>query len=242
MIEPGKLQRFPTSDKRGDDAGWCKRFADGRGGVFGCNRTGASHTWQAECDRPMTRQQRAELARQIALATAERQRQQAAQWADNAKRIARLWSRCMPLLPGDPATLYLERRGFAGVWPVPACLRLHRALPCWDGDQRIGMLPALVAPLTAPDGRIVALHRTYLRTDGRPYLTGDGRKVKKLTPTPGRWPAPASGCTNRRTAWRASPKASKPRWRRGWRQACQRWPRTAPATWPRGSGRATCNG
>ena len=32
---PGKLIRFPTSDRRGDEAGWCKLFDDGTGGVFG---------------------------------------------------------------------------------------------------------------------------------------------------------------------------------------------------------------
>lgn len=185
VIEPGKLHRFPTSDKRGDDAGWCKLFADLRGGVFGCNRTSLSETWQAERDRPMTREQRAELARQIAEATAERERQQREQWADNAQRIARLWGQCVPLVPGDPVTLYLKRRGFAGVWPLPACLRLHRALPYWHEGVKLGEFPALVAPLVTLDGRVIALHRTYLYADGRPYLTREGRKVKKLTRTAG---------------------------------------------------------
>ena len=27
-IEPGRLLRFPTSDRRGDGAGWCRLFAD----------------------------------------------------------------------------------------------------------------------------------------------------------------------------------------------------------------------
>lgn len=35
-IQPGKFHRFPGIDKKsGDDAGWCKLFDDGRGGVFG---------------------------------------------------------------------------------------------------------------------------------------------------------------------------------------------------------------
>jgi putative DNA primase/helicase len=182
IIEPGRLQRFATSDKRADSAGWCKLFADLRGGVYGCNRAGMSETWQADRDLPMTRQQRAELARQVAQATAEREAQQRQQWAVNAERIARLWARCVPLVPGDPVTLYLKRRGFAGVWPLPTCLRLHRALPCWNGDERIGLYPAMVAPLVAPDGRVVALHRTYLASDGR---KAEVPTVKKLTATAG---------------------------------------------------------
>lgn len=182
VIEPGRLQRFATSDKRGDSAGWCKLFADLRGGVYGCNRAGMSETWRAERDQPMTRQQRAELARQLAQATAEREAQRRQQWAVNAERISRLWLQCVPLVPGDPVTLYLKRRGFGGVLLLPACLRLHRALPCWNGDVKIGVFPAMVAPLVSPGGRVVALHRTYLAADGR---KADVPTVKKLTATAG---------------------------------------------------------
>lgn len=183
VIEPGQLQRFATSAKRGDSAGWCKLFADLRGGVYGCNRAGVSESWQAERDRPMTRQQRAQLARQIAEATAERERAQRQQWAVNAERIARLWAQCVPLVPGDPVTLYLKRRGFAGVWPLSACLRLHRALPYWSNEgDKLGTFPVMVAPLVAPDGRVVALHRTYLTADGRKAAVPT---VKKLTATAG---------------------------------------------------------
>lgn len=180
-IEPGKLHRFATRDRRGDAAGWCKLFDDERAGVFGDWRSGESHTWTAE-RAPMTRQQRAELARQIEAATREREAAQRAQWAENAARISMLWSQCVPLVPGDPVTLYLRRRGFGGVWPLPECLRLHRSMPYWDGDRKLGDFPAMVAPLTAPDGRVVALHRTYLAKDGR---KADVPTVKKLTPTAG---------------------------------------------------------
>lgn len=182
VIEPGRLQRFATSDKRGDSAGWCKLFTDLRGGVYGCNRAGMSKTWQADRDQPMTRQQRAELARQLAQATAEREAQRRQQWAVNAERITRLWAQCVPLVPHDPVTLYLKRRGFAGVWPLPECLRLHRALPFWNGGVKIGVFPAMVAPMVSPGGRVVALHRTYLAADGR---KADLPSPKKLTATAG---------------------------------------------------------
>lgn len=167
VIEPGKFQRFATSDRRADDAGWCKAFDDLRGGVFGCYRQGVSETWCAADRATMTREQRAELTRQVLAATAEREAQQRQQWAESARRIAHVWAQCVPLVPGDPATLYLKHRGFGGVWPLPEVLRLHRALPYWQGAEKLGTFPALVAPIIAPDGRTVALHRTYLATDGR---------------------------------------------------------------------------
>lgn len=182
VIEPGRFQRFPTSDRPHDKAGWCKHFADLRGGVFGCYRAGVSETWSAIDRTAMTRQQRIDLARQVMAATAEREAQQRELWAKAAERIARLWAECRPLVPGDPATLYLRRRGFGGVWPLPECLRLHRGLAYWHEGERLGTYPAMVAPIVAPDGRVVALHRTYLSADGR---KADVPTVRKLTAAAG---------------------------------------------------------
>ncbi len=178
VIEPGRFHRFPTSDRRGDDAGWCKQFPDLRGGVFGCNRQGISEMWSADDGSAMTREQRANLARQVAAATREREAQQRRQWAENARRIAQLWTQCVPLVAGDPVTLYLKRRGMAGVWPLPGLLRLHRALSYWHGAEKLGTFPAMVAPIIACDGRTVALHRTYLTADGS---KADVPSPKKLT-------------------------------------------------------------
>lgn len=178
LIEPGRWHRFSTDGRRDDTAGWCKLFNDMRGGVFGCYRQGISETWSAADRATMTGQQRAALARQVLAASVERQAQQREQWAQNAQRIAQMWAQCLPLVPGDPVTLYLNGRGFGGVWPLPGALRLHRALPYWQGAEKLGTYPAMVSPLTAPDGRIVALHRTYLTRDGRKAAVPT---VKKLS-------------------------------------------------------------
>ncbi len=177
-IEPGRLRRFATSDRRADDSGWYRLFDDLRGGVFGCWRQGISEVWTAQDRASMSRQERVELAQQVMRATAEREAQQRRQWAENARRITQVWAQCVPLVPGDPVTLYLKRRGFDGVWPLPECLRYHRALPYWHGGEMLGTFHAMVAPLVAPDGRIVAQHRTHLTTDGR---KADLPSPKKLT-------------------------------------------------------------
>jgi phage/plasmid primase-like uncharacterized protein len=178
QIEPGRFHRFSTNDRRGDTAGWCKLFDDLRGGVFGCYRQGIGETWSATERATMTREQHAELARQVLAATAERMAEQRRQWADNAQRIAQVQAQGVPLLPGDPVTLYLKHRGIKGVWPLPECLRFHRALPYWHDGEKLGTFPAMVAPIVAPDGHTVALHRTYLTRDGR---KADVPTVKKLT-------------------------------------------------------------
>lgn len=181
-IEPGRLHRYPTSGRRRDDAGWCKLFNDMRAGVFGDFRAGLSETWRAAERREMTGGERAALARQVLAATTERQALQRRAWADNARRIARTLSECVPMSRGDAVSLYLKRRGLADVWPQPQVLRLHPALPYWHGADKLGTFPAMVAPIVAPGGRIVALHRTYLTADGR---KADVPSPKKLTAAAG---------------------------------------------------------
>ena len=55
-IVPGRMIRFATSDRKGDDAGWCKLFEDAEGGVFGCWRQGITETWQACTNRTQEEQ------------------------------------------------------------------------------------------------------------------------------------------------------------------------------------------
>lgn len=184
-IEPGKLQRFATRDRRGDDAGFCKLFDDQRGGVYGCNRQfpGQVFTWSAIDRDRMTPAERTTLARHIELARRDRETAQRAQWQANAGRLAKLWGQCLLAERGDPLSLYLAHRLQCDPWPVAECLRLHPALPYRIDGETVGTWPAMVARLCAPDGRLLALHRTWLTTDGRKAPTPG--PCKKLTPTAG---------------------------------------------------------
>ena len=175
LIEPGRIHRFSTSARASDKAGWCQLFEDGRAGVFGDFRSGMSSVWTAQRRELMTPAERADMARRLAQAKAQREAQQRQHRADNAQRNAALWANTMPVSDGDPVSLYLLRRGLAG--PVPEHLRLHPHLTYWDGGDR-GAWPAMIVPLIRPDGVVLALHRTYLTPDGSkaPVPT-----VKKLT-------------------------------------------------------------
>lgn len=181
-IDPGKLHRFATRQQRSDRAGWAKLFDDQRAGVFGCYRQGISEVWCSEARRSMSAEERAMHDRQIAQARAERAAQQREHWAANAERITQIWEASRKLVPGDPATLYLKRRGFGGLWPLPTCLRLHRGLTYWEDGEQLGVFPAMIAPLVGSDGRTLALHRTFLTADGR---KANVPSPKKLTGTAG---------------------------------------------------------
>lgn len=180
LIEPGRIHRFSTSHRASDKAGWCQLFEDGRAGVFGDWRSGVSSVWTAQRRELMTPAERADVARQLTRARAQRDAQQRERWASNAQRNAALWAQTAPVTDGDPVALYLRRRGLAG--PVPQRLRLHPCLPYWDGGN-YSTWPAMVAPLIrTTDGMLVALHRTYLTPDGDKAPVPI---VKKLTGTAG---------------------------------------------------------
>lgn len=182
VIEPGRWQRFSTGSKVADDAGWCKLFDDQRAGVFGCHRQGVRETWTAADPGAMSLARRASLARQVLAATAERQAKQQQRWAENAQRIAQLWAQCVPLTRGDAVVRYITARGISA-WPLPTVLRCHAAMPYLHAGKKLGVFPAMVAPVMSPDGRLVALHRTYLTSNGR---KADVPSPKKLTGSAGR--------------------------------------------------------
>ena len=66
------------------------------------------------------------------------------------------------LAAGDPAALYLERRGLSPFISSPA---LRYRGDCTHPEQ--GRYPALVAVVQDVNGASVAIHRTYLTRDGR---------------------------------------------------------------------------
>jgi putative DNA primase/helicase len=58
-IQPGKFHRFSGIDKkRGDDAGWCKLFNDGCGGVFGDFSAGLDEHWQCATEHASSDEER----------------------------------------------------------------------------------------------------------------------------------------------------------------------------------------
>lgn len=154
-IDPGRLHRFSTNGKRRDTSGWCRLFEDGRAGVYGDFRTGLTGVWTAASAHALNAAERREIARQVARARAERLLQQRQSWAENAERNARTWGQCRPVVQGDPVMLYLQRRGFGAMWPLPQCLRFHPALRYRHADDSFTSHPAMVAPL--PEARDIVM-------------------------------------------------------------------------------------
>ena len=151
VIEPGKFHRFPGDGKGNrNEAGWCKLFADGIGGVFGDYSSGLSADWHAERERPFSDAERAAFKRQIAEARQHAEVEAALGYAEAAKKAAALLDAAIAA-PKDHA--YLIRKGIAAHGA-----RLH-------GD-------ALAIPLRA-GGKLHSLQ--FIGADGSKRFLAGGR-------------------------------------------------------------------
>lgn len=105
----GKLRRFGSNGKRGDDAGWYVLHGDGiPAGSFGDWRTGHSQAWRADIGRDLTPDEKAAHRHKVAAMQREREAEEARQRAEAAKKAAAIWNAATPAPSDHP---YLARKG-----------------------------------------------------------------------------------------------------------------------------------
>lgn len=156
-IEPGRIVRFSTNGRRGDDAGWALLFLDGEGGVVGDFRSGEQHVWQAEAgtdpspEDTFKRQQRIEEAQRAADAARKQGYEEA------AKRASEIWATCTTA-PADHPYLVKKNVGVHGA-------RIYR------GDLVIGGMKCDGALVIAARNTSGALHSLqFITTEDKRYL------------------------------------------------------------------------
>lgn len=184
-IEPGRLHRFSTNGKAADTSGWCQLFKEGTAGVMGDFRTDLSTKWLAQQANPITPAQHAEQRRAAAQARVEREGRQKTAWSDAAGRLDKLWGQSEPVCPDgtdtDPMTRYLRNRLMLADGQrlhVPPVLRVHRDLAYFHDDRLVGRWPAMIGMLQGPGGEPVALHRTWLTSEGgKAPVPGPAKKL-----------------------------------------------------------------
>lgn len=164
-IEPGRFVRFSTNDKRRDDAGYAKLFADCEGGIVGDFRTGNEWVWQGRRESTLSDAERIARREQIELAKREAQAQQEREHAKARERAAMIWKAATPASADHP---YLSRKRVSAVatlreMDAGAAAAILGYAPKSGGDQLAGRL--LVAPVKVGD----ALSTLEL-------IDGDGRK------------------------------------------------------------------
>jgi putative DNA primase/helicase len=185
VIEPGKLHRFPTNGRAGDDAGWCKLFPDCEGGVFGDFRSGLSETWQAKREKPFSSAERKAFRQRCEAERRAREAEEARRRAEAACKAAEIWKDAPPATGDHP---YLTRKNIkphgarlyrgdqswvfpAGTSPIPG-YRLVRVPDPWP---LIGGMPGdcLIVPLRDSGGMIHSLQ--FIAVDGTKRFLPGGR-------------------------------------------------------------------
>ncbi len=169
VIEPdGKLHRFASNGKRGDDGGWYVLHGDGLpAGAFGDWRSGINETWSAEVGRNLTPTEQAAHRARIEAMRREREAEDTRRHAEAASKAATIWKAAKPALEDHPylvkksiKTHGLRVHGGALVIPMRDGAELHSLQfidP--DGDKRF---------LTG--GRVTACY----------YSIGTTKEAKKL--------------------------------------------------------------
>ena len=146
----GKLHRFSSSGKRGDDSGWFVLHVDGVvAGAFGDWRSGLSQTWRAKSSRSLSPTERTAQREWIATARRAREAEEARTQATAAERAATIWASAGPARADHP---YLVRKRVK-----PHGLRVHRG--------------ALVVPMRDAAGALHSLQFIGAEGDKR-FLSG----------------------------------------------------------------------
>ena len=140
-IVPGKPIRFATSDRRGDKSGWAIIFDDGKGGIFGCWRSGVTQTWRAR--QLSTEMERRTFAEHIRKAQEEVGRFKVERSAECRRESARLWGIGRDISRRHP---YVVAKGI---------------IPCGARQLR----DSLLIPVRGHDGTLRGLQ--FIGPDGR---------------------------------------------------------------------------
>ncbi len=104
----GKIHRFASSGKRGDDAGWYVLHGDGiPAGSFGDWRTGISQSWRADIGRALSLAEESAHRAKVEAMRREREAEEARRKAEAAINAAVLWQAAQPAPADHP---YLSRK------------------------------------------------------------------------------------------------------------------------------------
>lgn len=160
--------------------------------VLGCDFKGALSWLMGEAGVDLDPAEAARRKAEAAEKEAKRRAHAEKKRAEAIRQAREIWNGCKPAA-GTPVSHYLRLRGLPD-WIAdapPDALRFHPALPYMvpSGDGRSYIEahrgPAMVAGCLGPDGRITAVHRTWLdltRAKGKAKIVygGEEQPAKKI--------------------------------------------------------------
>jgi putative DNA primase/helicase len=109
IITDGKLHRFSSDGRRGDNAGWYVfHTGDIPAGAFGCWRSDISGTWRADIGRELTAEENTALKRKAAEDKQNQEAEKKKRQARARERAAKIWDNASDAPADHP---YLARKG-----------------------------------------------------------------------------------------------------------------------------------
>lgn len=94
IIDDGKLHRFSSNGKQGDDSGWYVLHADDiPAGSFGCWRSGIQATWCAKSDHELTGTERQAMRERMQAMKRQREADEASRNESAAAQGVQLWNK-----------------------------------------------------------------------------------------------------------------------------------------------------
>ncbi len=136
IVADGRLHRFASNGKRGDEAGWYVLHGDGvPAGVFGNWRTGFTQTWRADIGRKLTSGEESENRARWEAMRRQREQEQVDRHQKAQADAERIWQTSAPAPEDHP---YLARKGVHAYG-----VRIHHG--------------SLVIPAHGRDGRLTSL-------------------------------------------------------------------------------------
>lgn len=144
LIHDGRIHRYRVrGDKAGTTNGWyASHESPVPCGAFGSWKTGESHTWREDTDKPQTPSERAEIQRQLKAMQAARDAEREKVQEAARDRAAKLWARARPATNVHP---YLQRKG-VGAYGIRQ-LRELLLIPARDAHGELQTLQFI-----GPDG------------------------------------------------------------------------------------------
>jgi len=164
IIADGKIHRFSTTGRRGDDSGWYVLHLDGiPAGSFGCWREGLTQTWCGKSDNEMTQAELEAHRQRIKAMKAQREAEQAQRQQEARQTAAALWQAAAPAAAHD----YLTRKG---IKPHGARFDGHRLLiPLRDTAGTLHSLQTIGPDgdkRFMPGGRVSGCYHSIGKPDG----------------------------------------------------------------------------
>jgi len=109
IIADGRIHRFSTNGKRGDQSGWYIYHSDGiAAGAFGCWRTGIKETWHADIGRELTPEEEKAHRAKLAAIRKAREAEELRGHREAATKAERQWAEANPEAGDHP---YINRKG-----------------------------------------------------------------------------------------------------------------------------------